>query len=374
MSTNECIEEILDSLYEYKNMNAEKIELFKEKLVEFDKFRKSLVSLNLELQEYMCMSKKNNEIIPNHEYQDRMDAISNDSLTVYVSKAQVYKVYPYENIDDFENDDGTHYRKPEYGPVHEVVRDKNAQKFNIIVTSILNLDQINLIKSHLLTFVKRNRAFESFKLNDITVFKYDGNTEFIMASIKLENIFEKDKMTESFIKFMRQKEESDLANKIQIRQPICDELEGARFYKLPSAKTPLENQKFNILDQLLTTSIPSKSQPSVYIGNIYITQNHNNSHNNTNITTINNESATDNKSLKTFYKHIYDEKPVWYVEKGKVDIDVIENAYRMYFDDHVTTKSIISRQLNGNIFNPVGNSKRTSKKILVSFTDLKKLF
>jgi len=84
-------------------------------------------------------------------------------------------------------------------------------------------------------------------------------------------------------------------------------------------------------------------------------------------------SGNSKKSLRDFYKYIYDTRPEWYIEKRKVDIDVIENAYRMYFDDHVTTKSIISRQLNGNIFNPAGNSKRTSKKIMVSYDELQKL-
>lgn len=80
------------------------------------------------------------------------------------------------------------------------------------------------------------------------------------------------------------------------------------------------------------------------------------------------------KTIKTFYKHIYDTKPAWYIENGRVELSIIEKAYRDYFNDQETTKLVISRQLNNNMFVSVPNTARCSKKILVPYADLKKIF
>ena len=105
----------------------------------------------------------------------------------------------------------------------------------------------------------------------------------------------------------------------------------------------------------------------------FIIQNNVNTSNITNITKSDSES-NDLKTLKNFYKHIYDTKPAWYIENGRVELAVIEEAYRTYFNDELTTKLVISRQLNGKIFIPIPNTVRCTKKILVSYANLKKLF
>jgi len=80
------------------------------------------------------------------------------------------------------------------------------------------------------------------------------------------------------------------------------------------------------------------------------------------------------KSLKTFYKHIYTTKPIWFTENERIKFQTIENAYREYFDDNITTSSIISRTLNGKLFKPINNAQRNPHKKLVSFDELKSLF
>jgi len=134
-----------------------------------------------------------------------MDSIDDDALTVYVSKAQLYKVYPHENFDDFQNDDNTHYRKAEYGPVHEVVRDLHPQKLNIIINDDLSDIKIAKIKNKLVEFIKKNKQFSTFTAAEIAIYKYDEKTEFLICPVSLENISEKVKMIDQFIRFVKSK-------------------------------------------------------------------------------------------------------------------------------------------------------------------------
>jgi len=364
----------IDGLKKYSTLSVEKIKLLMEKLDEFEKYGDSLFNLDLSLAEYMYDSRKTNEIVTNTKFQDVMESLSEDSLTVYVSKAQLYKVYNVDNLDDFENDDGTIYRKPEYGPVHEVVRDSHPQKLTIVFKDVIALDKITIIKNYIATYIQKNAAFANFKPSDVTVYYYDNTTEFLISYLRMADISAKEKMVENFIKFMKSKGELVLSKLIEVKHPACDELDGARFYKLPSAKNPVDHNTINIIDQLITTAAPVKNKQPMVINNTFIIQN-NNSNNTNNINTVNNikiDNASE-KTLKSYYKYLYDTKPTWYVENGKVDMTIIEQSYRAYFNDYGTIKSIISRQLNGKLFHLAG-AKRTTNKVLVSFEQLKQLY
>jgi len=62
-----------------------------------------------------------------------------------------------------------------------------------------------------------------------------------------------------------------------------------------------------------------------------------------------------------------------YLVMTYVDIDIISNAYREFFNDFDITKSNISRLLKGKIFNVSMRSKHTTSKKLFSFNCLNKI-
>lgn len=68
------------------------------------------------------------------------------------------------------------------------------------------------------------------------------------------------------------------------------------------------------------------------------------------------DNTTEIKSLLTFKQYLRNNLPDWYIAGNYVDITLIENAYNVYFNDN-NTPAVISRQLNGLIFN---DSKRSN--------------
>jgi hypothetical protein len=78
------------------------------------------------------------------------------------------------------------------------------------------------------------------------------------------------------------------------------------------------------------------------------------------------------KTLKTFYKFIYDTKPEWYIENKTVSMRTIEDAYRSYFADTIISSSVISRKLKGYLFLDAGRSNGETRKKLVTYETLKK--
>ena len=107
----------------YSELDREKMEMYDKKLAELVKFRESLLDLDIHYNKYLYETKKDLEVYPANTFQSKLGTIRDDSLIIYVKKAQLYKVYKSDNIDAFQNDDNTHYRKSIYGPVYEVVRD-----------------------------------------------------------------------------------------------------------------------------------------------------------------------------------------------------------------------------------------------------------
>lgn len=362
------IEQYLNDILDYKDMETKKLKLLVVEIEKLKNYKQYLQLLNITLNEYMYETKNSNLVLDNQTYQEQMNSFSNDTLTIYVPKAQLFKVYLPANLNEFEND-RVWRQKAENGPVHEVVRDAHPQKLLIVFNSLLTESQISTVKNYIVPFIQRNPAFEKFKSSDITVFTIDSKTEFFIKSLTLENIIEKDKMTESFLKVLyksNNKELMDLIQLIQLRQPICPDLEGARFYRLPGDKVAIGNPKINISEYLISI-LPSKL-PSQQI---LLTINVNN--NNNNISNVGVPLA-DKRTLKSFFKHIYDTKPDWYVENGKISIKTIENYYREYFDDYAIIAPMISRILNGKLFNTISKAQRTHLKQLVSYNDLKQLY
>lgn len=364
--------EMQEIVRQYKAMDPKKLEETLKELKKCNQTLQKLSDLDMDLNSYFEESKNNNLVLTSSEFQDKIDEIGDDTLTVYISKAQIFKIYNHDDLDQFRNDDNTHYRKPETGPVHEVVRDLHPQKLTILFNKELSDAEIIKIKGCLVLFIQKNPALSKFNANMILVFKYNSKTEFCVSNLIMKDIFERDKMIEKFTKILRTQGAKELSEVIQLRQPPCDEVDGARFYKLPSSKVSLNPRTIDILDQLITTTSQS-NQPIVVNINVTNTNTVNSNNINSNNVHSNNINGK-KKTIKSFYKHIFDTKPPWFIEKEKVKFQIIEAAYREYFEDNTTTSSIISRTLNGKLFTPMNKAQRNPIKVLISFDELKSLF
>lgn len=355
-----------DSITEKKFLKLSNI------IKEFETQIKTELELDNNLYEYMHETKKNHEVYPANDFQSILNEISDDSLIIYVKKAQLYKVYNSNHLEDFSMDESTCYRASKYGPVYEVVRDANPQKLMIVIQDNVRDVKLQNIKSNIIEFIQKSSKLAASKIPDLKVYDNDNHTEFIVSSIQLKNLQDKENFIDDFILFMKQKGETELAEKIQHRPQPCD-LKGVRLYTLPSAKTLIDGKPMmNSLDQLLTTSV---NQPIVIQQNTYIITNSTINSNNVINNTINKSSKTPKKTIKSFCLHIYETKPDWYLEDQFIDIDIIEEAYRNYFSDTKTDKKVISRNLKDYLFNKSSRSYGgTTKKKLFTYDVLKKKF
>lgn len=356
-------------------MSLSQLKLLTEKVNDLAIYTENVRKIDTDLQGYYLENhhtKNNNQIILYDDFPNKMEHIPNDALIIYIKKAQLYKVYNSNNLGDFINDNNTHFSKPhKFGTAYEVVRDSHPQRLMIIMNDIEdeNLDEI---KARILEYIEQNKDFSNTTIKDLKTYSDDISTEFMLSNIHLTDMAAKELFIERFIRFMRKKGESELANKIQVKPPPSD-VEGVRFYKLPGSKTELDiHNKMNLVDQLVT------STKHVVIHNTYIYNDNSVNNNNVN-NSINNvvKNVTKNstkrpvkKTLKTFYQHIYDDKPDWYKENTFVLIDIIEREYRNYFNDETTSKNVISKKLNGSLFTGKTRVNNVNKKKLVSYEAL----
>jgi len=80
------------------------------------------------------------------------------------------------------------------------------------------------------------------------------------------------------------------------------------------------------------------------------------------------------KTIKSFCKYLYETKPSWYVENGFVSFDLIDKAYRQYFNDYITQCMVLSRSLKSSLFIKTARVNQITKKKLVSYSTLKTMF
>lgn len=360
---------LLDKLNKSLDLPYEKMKVYRDEARKWSKFHDNITDLDLDLRNYLSSkTDRNNQVATNKDIQHKLNDVAPESLIIYVKKAQLYKIYSLEGLKDFENDESTHYhRHNQYGPVYEVVRDAHPQKLMIVITDMQDASLVNEIKKNIMEFVENNTSFvDKATMNDLKVYNNENNAEFLLSNICMKNITEKDTYIEKFIKFMMQKGKPEIANKIQLRPPEPLELEGARFYKLPTIKEPIgHNTAHNMLGQLLTTPATANVKNSLIVqGNLTININSNNV--NSNNTTVKKSSA---KTIKSFYQYLYDTRPSWYKEDKFVNIETIEDAYLAYFKDK-TNRTSISRQLNGGLFTVSARSHGITKKKLASYDAL----
>lgn len=357
--------DFIQNIEECDTMTAKKASIIREKILAWETSLAEFTELDLSLKEHIYeRDKKTNEIYQLTEFQEHIDSINTDSLIIYIKKAQIFNVYNSDKLNDYMCHESTQYRKHEYGPTYEVVRDSNPQKLVIVITDTIPVDKLQNIKNKIIEFIKKSAEFKNVA-TDFRIYADDNNTEFVVSSIKFKNLQHKEAFIDDFATFMRSTDDKDIANKIQFRPPKQYGINGARLYKIPALKQLIEGAPLptNSVEHLISTG----TVQSLVINNTYII----NSNININKNTVNVNGKV-KKTLKTFFKHIYDTTPEWYKEKSYVDIEIIENAYRQYFNDNKINRSMISKQLNGVLYNKSTRSNGTTKKWLNSYTELLK--
>lgn len=373
--------ELLNEITDNTNSDPGKLELLLPYLDKWIDTMQNIKELDLSLQEGLKTSlgkESKHVIMTNDEFQNELNKIGEDSLIIYIKKAQVYKVYnPDSNgntdsmYNDFVDDDNTKYRTKRTGNngnVYEVVRDTHPQRLLITIVEDVNAEKIEHIKKLILEFVKKHTKFSETNMGNLKVYGNDKNTEFLVSNIHFGNIVERDEFMEDFIKYMRESKGDSIADKIQVRPPLGS-IKGTRLYKVASQKEQKDSSiVINSLEHLITY-IKSKGAANVVInGPVTIVNGNNN-----NVTVKAN--TTVKKTIKTFCRHLYDTNPEWYKENEYVDFALIEDAYREYFADNTTETYAISKMLNGILFNgstrKMDAGKRKTMKKLVKKEKLK---
>lgn len=359
----------LDKIVSCKELEPEKLKMLLPDLDLWVARVNKLLELDLALQEGMKTSIIENtrhQIISDGDFKDKITEIGDDSLIIYVKKAQLYKVYnPDENGDtssilqSFVNDDNTKYRPGPYrnnGNVYEVVRDTHPQRLLIRISEDIDNNKIATIKKHVIEFTKKYTEFSNTTIEHLKVYGNDNGTEILVSNIHFNNINERDEFIESFIKYMREDKHDTIADKIEVRPPLGN-IRGTRMYKIGSQKIAKDSMVIiDSLDHLVTQISPSGEAHLTFTGPVTIVNGGNNNlHIGDNITKIKTKNI---RTIKSFCNYIYETKPSWFKEGKYIDMDIIENAYKEYFNEPKANSSSISKKLNGILFT---DSERTGK-------------
>jgi len=356
----------------YSSNNEGKEQQILDMLTETKEKCAAYINVNLQLKEYMYeqhkSSKDSNDIYSISELRSKIHDIKDDSLIIYIKKADLFKVYNSKGIDQYCNDSVV-YSKPENGPIYEVVRDQHSQKLMIVITETIQPEQIVNIKEKIIRFIKGTKQFAD-ATDDIKIYENENTTEFVFSKIRFLNRQEREDFIENFMDHMKNEGDKELAGKIQLRAPKAN-IEGARLYAIPEIKKIIESSgSKEILDQLMSAS--AGSRPNIVINIV-------NSNNNSTVikkskaATVHkyNNKKTNIKTVMTFCHHIYDTRPEWYIEGEYVKIEVIEEAYRDYFNDYDSQRVIISKKLNGSLFDKSKRVNGETYKKLRSYEELK---
>lgn len=345
-----------------------------EKIAELEKYVRDLSELDMHLIETVTghLSKRPDDTYDLKSFPLKLDEISEDSTIIFLKNAELFKVYNTEELlESFVNNVNCDFKNR--GPVYEVVRDAYPQKLIIVIEDDVQ-DRLQLMKTHITEFIAQDPKFKKVGTADLVVYKTTSTTEFIAVNNILKNIHEKEEFMEDFKRYMKTKGEAVVANKIQIRPPATD-IKGVRFYELPKNKTILSgnyNDSLNHLINQVSVANPNSSTPTVINLTVNNIVNGNVNSNNTNTTT--NNIINTGKTVKAFYKHLYNTKPSWYVENALVDMEHIVNAYREFFNDSTILATHVSKKLNGGLYNNGTRTNGVTKKKLVSYATLRGLF
>lgn len=319
-------------------------------------------------------------VMSDKEFPHKLNQIKDDSLIIYVKKAQMYKIYnsddgPEKMLNDFMNDDNTIYRRYGQGNVYEVVKDNRTQKLVIVINDDVKDNKIEEIKQSIVEFANINSSEVSeVAISDVKVYSDANKTEFLVGSIQLNNAEERDRVIAEFVSFMKYDKNDDIADKIELK-PIPAKIRGIRYHKLSSSKVEKQPISKNSKPGDSLVNIIAKGgltiiNAPVVNGPVTVVTGNNNK---TKISTNNSKGQTINKvkvkTLGDFCKHIYNDKPDWFKEDKYTNIQTITNAYKEFFNDTISTSASVSRKLKDIIFNDSSRGKNTTKK-LVKYQDL----
>lgn len=382
------------SLYSMLEKEPRKLQEHLDDLRETYKRGKKLYKKDLDLAEYLTElgSTNNGKTLSAETFQSDMNSLESEAIIVYSQNADVYRVYGPGEMDNFIRNLSTHYSKTDKnGPMYEVIRDNFPQKL-IIVVKDLETSQVPIFKDIVISFLKKHGMALNFDKDNYMIYN-DGNAEdrrthFIFRNICLKNDDERRNIIKRLSVFMEEKKYKYLAEKIQ-NDPPPYLIYGAKMYSLPSNMNPVGISKQTLEETLkFMLNVANQSDAKLVNFNVnYVVQNITNNNNSNNInsgntntgpTTItNNTTIIDNsgesKTIKKFFKHIYESRPKWYKEGQLVSMSVIEKAYNDYFGG-VTPKNIISRNLNQKMFLTSERTSKTVNKRLVYFNELRKYF
>jgi len=366
-SVQERIEILIQKIEENLYTCPSKIPILENHIDLFEKEVDSLCRLDMDLIQSLTvdLSTRNDDTYSSKEFQSKMNDIADDATIIYLKDAEHYKVYnPEERGQHFINQINNDFRNK--GPIYEVVRDAYPQKLLIVLDEDdASSSMLNSMKCHILDFLRKTPKYKNMTDNDIVVYNSDTQTKFLTVNVIVKNISERDIFIEGFKRYMKNKGNTDIATRIEVR-PETD-IEGARYFDLPRI-----NGSVDSLSHLITGD---HAQSLVVINNLTVNINSNNNNNNvTNTNTTTNIQTSEPKTIKNFYKHLYDTKPSWYLEDKLVSIEHIVTAYRIFFGDDSTRNTIISRQLKGGLYNTGSRINNVTKKKLVKYSVLKTLY
>lgn len=316
--------------------------------------------------------------------------VDNESPIFFVEKAGAYIIYGPGQVCNYVQDVNTILKNEK---VYEVVRDNNPQKLVIVLNCNMSDPHLEQLKQSILKYIKNNSSYNAGD-SDMKVFRDSeerhSKLEILVTTVIFNNALERVQFISGFREFLR----SDTGSEIYNGTMVADKIEfygkkakglAAQLYKTPSRKTQVarisgDDNPEKVFDLMVTP---------IVINNYVVNGGVNNTVNNiagdyiaaTGNATVNKTvqkqkiviEKNKKKTIKDFYKYIYDTKPEWYIENGKVEWSTIEEFYRTYFNDQQTPRQTISQKLNGALFTAGGRSNSgATRKRLYSYADLKK--
>jgi len=305
-----------------------------------------------------------NDLVKKEQFVSIVKAIRQGSTVVYFKSAQLFKVYKKTELETLLGGQiRTIYKQ--LNESYEVIPNDSKQKI-IILGDISLADSIERIKTYIVSFMI-SEGITTFTDNDIVCYKSKESIEIIINDYYVENQTEHDEIVKKLLNYILQQEKNTkIVQKINTLS--YSEFEGVKMVSMPSEKQLLATEYI----EPLLTMISNVTQCSGFKNQINLSVTiHDHSINTINDNSINTTNINENpKTIKTFCKYLFDERPEWYIENTYVPIEIIEQKYRAYFNDNYYSRANISRLLKGKLFTSSTRIKSVTHKKLFSFRDL----
>lgn len=388
---------LLHEMQIVRNLEPRKRELVKEKMADLVDYIRKVEKLNLDLKDRLEYGKGNQLVVHADKISGIIETVDMRSLIVYLENADTYKVYSYQDLQDFVNDCGSLFRNN--GDIYEVIRDNSPQKLVVVIKDNLTDQKISDVKKFINDFARKIGGYEAINPVDIRTY-HDSvqgtrNTEITVNSIIFNSIVEKDGFLDQFKQFLINNKSDtarEMASKLDMRLPLANGLVNARLCKIPIGNTKTSNTNANEGLDMIPSKLVSIVNPIeihnnaitvVVNGDIYTGNNNNVNRgviNNVNkkktIIQTGNKKKSKVKTLKGFCQWLYDTQPEWYMEEDYVQLSIIMDSYTEYMEKTIPESMVaqISKQMNGIIYKGSKRVDSVNYKKLVSYDDLKEYY